>query len=102
LRLLVENIASALDAWGWLDKAFSDIQLIRHDTQEPLNYERSCVITFLCYVQANQWKRLFGATQGSRYYQTYAFGLYQGESLRIRMGGSYVNGSALANIRTHI
>ncbi|WP_339768605.1 hypothetical protein [uncultured Paraglaciecola sp.] len=90
--------ASALDVWGLLDTAFSDIQLIRHDTQEPLNYERNCANSTLCYAQANQWQSLFGATQGSRYYQTYAFGLYQGESLRIRMGGSYVNGSALANI----
>jgi hypothetical protein len=91
--------ASADAVYGLLDSAFTDIELIRHDTQEPINYERNCSNTSDCYAQATNWQTLFGMTQGNRYYQTYAFGLYQDDKTsRLRMAGSYLNGSALANI----
>lgn len=91
--------ASADAVYGLLDSAFTDIQLVRHDTQEPSNYERNCSNTSDCYAQATNWQTLFGMTQGNRYYQTYAFGLYQDEETnRLRMAGSYLNGSALANV----
>tara|TARA_R110002124_G_scaffold24729_3_gene90201 strand:- start:1546 stop:2214 length:669 start_codon:yes stop_codon:yes gene_type:complete len=90
--------ASADAVYGLLDSAFTDIQLVRHDTQEPSNYERNCSNTSDCYAQATNWQTLFGMTQGSRYYQTYAFGLYRDDSSRLRMAGSYLNGSALANV----
>jgi hypothetical protein len=90
--------AQAKDVWRLIDTAFSDIQLVRHGTNEVLNYEQNCPNSSSCYVQAQRWQVLFGAVTSDWYYQTYAFGLYEDDTSRLKMAGSYVNGTVKANL----
>jgi len=50
-----------------------------------------------CYKTASTWQSLFGATEGTRYYQTHSYGHYKDAQGTLRMGGAYLNGSEKAN-----
>lgn len=62
------------------------------------NYQYACSNTSFCYSDAQAWQGLFGSTIGLRFYQTHSFGLYQDQDAKLRMGGSYLNGSGSGNL----
>jgi hypothetical protein len=58
--------AQASDVLALIDKAFKNIKLVNHDTNEVLNYKRNCPNSSACYAQALQWQALFTAVTGNK------------------------------------
>ena len=90
--------ASYQDVHALLDGFFPDIMYSAGNGQ-LYNYEQNCANTTSCYSKAQDWQNLFGSVANvDRNYQTWSLGRYADENGQIRAGGSYLNGSATANL----
>jgi hypothetical protein len=100
-----DNAGSLFEGWDYaeygyveslLETTFFDLSISGELGDQNL-FEQRCANTSNCYSSAVTWQALFGATEGSRDYQTHSFGLYKDEHGILRMGGTYLNGTGSAN-----
>ncbi|WP_252731945.1 hypothetical protein [Paraglaciecola arctica] len=90
------SYASYVYVESLLENIFFDIDISGTNGEQYL-FEQNCGNTTNCFSTAKTWQQLFGSIEGTRYYQTHSYGLYEDEQGVLRVGGSYLNGSGSAN-----